>query len=70
MSGDAKARVLKVTANDKNFVHIKFYTSYENETNAEVSRTPFLSLSAFTMSFYRTSSSPRIPYALSAWLEP
>ena len=64
MSGNSKAKVLKVTVNGKNYVQIKFYTDYENETYAEVCYTPFLSLSLLTIPFYCVSSSPRIPYAL------
>jgi hypothetical protein len=64
MTGNAKAKVLKVTVNGKNYVQIKFYTDYENETYAEVCCTPFLSLCLLTMSFHCASSLPRIPYAL------
>ncbi|KAF8262613.1 hypothetical protein EI94DRAFT_1808505 [Lactarius quietus] len=47
MSGDAKAKVTKVTANGKNYVHIKFYTSYESETYAEfVAEDPFATVDA------------------------
>ena len=63
MSGNSKAKVLKVTLNGKNYVQIKFYTDYENETYAEVCYSPFLSLSLLTMAFYCVSSLPRILYA-------
>ena len=62
MTGNAKAKVLKVTVGGKNYVHIKFYTSYESETYAEVGCTLFLSLSALTMPFYCVSSLPKIQY--------
>jgi hypothetical protein len=64
MAGNAKAKVLKVTVNGKNYVQIKFYTEYENETYAEVCCVPLLFLSFLTMSFRCASSSPKIPYAL------
>lgn len=35
ISGDAKAKVFKVVANGKKYLHMKFYTSSENETYAE-----------------------------------
>ena len=69
MTGAAKAKVLKVTVSGKNYVHIKFYTSYESETYAEVGFTLFLSLSSLTMPLYCGSLSPKIQYVLSAWLE-
>ena len=72
MSGAAKAKVMKVVVGGKNYVQIKFYSSNESETYAEVCCTLFVSLSALTMPFYSASSSPKIPYALfplSDWLE-
>jgi hypothetical protein len=51
MSGDAKAKVLKVTVNGKNYVHIKFYTSYENETYAEVGCTLLVSFKFINNAF-------------------
>ena len=49
MSGPAKAKVTKATANGKTYAHIKFYTSNENETYAEVCCMLFLSLSSLTV---------------------
>jgi hypothetical protein len=47
MSGDAKAKVLKVTVNGKNYVHIKFYTSSESETYSEfIAEDPFATVDA------------------------
>jgi hypothetical protein len=51
MSGDAKAKVYKVTANGKTYAHIKFYTSNESETYAEVCRMLFLSLFSLIVPF-------------------
>ena len=72
MSGAAKAKVIKVVMDNKKYVRIKFYTSKESETYAEVCCTLFVSLSALTMPLYFASSSLKILYALpplSAWLE-
>jgi hypothetical protein len=47
MSGNAKAKVLKVTVNGKNYVQIKFYTDSESETYAEfVAEDPFATVDA------------------------
>jgi hypothetical protein len=47
MTGNAKAKVLKVTVNGKNYVQIKFYTEYENETYAEfVAEDPYATVDA------------------------
>jgi hypothetical protein len=63
ITGNVKAKVYKVTANNKNYAHIKFYTSKESETYAEVCCTVFLSVSLLIMLFYCVSSLPKIPYA-------
>ena len=69
MTGNTKAKVLKVTVGGKNYVHIKFYTSYESETYAKVGCTLFLCRSSLMMPFHCVSSLPKIQYVLSAWLE-
>jgi hypothetical protein len=49
ISGDAKAKVFKVVANGKKYLHMKFYTSSENETYAEVGCALFISLLSLTL---------------------
>lgn len=49
MSGDAKAKVLKVVWNGTKYIHIKFYTDFEDQTYAEVGRALFLSLLSLTL---------------------
>lgn len=50
ISGSAKAKVSKVTANSKNYCHIKFYTSNESETYAEfVAEDPYGTVDAASL---------------------
>jgi len=50
MSGAAKAKVVKVVANGRNYCHIKFYTSNESETYAEfVAEDPFATVDAASL---------------------
>ena len=49
MSGDAKAKILKVVSNGTTYLHIKFYTDYETETYAEVGCVLLLSLLSLTL---------------------
>jgi len=72
MSGSVKAKVLKIVENSKVYVRIKFYSTKENETYAEVCCTLFLTVSSLIMLFYCVSSLAKIPYAsfpFSAWLD-
>ena len=65
ISGAAKAKVMKVVVNGKNFVRIKFYTDNESKTYAEVCWTLFLSPSPLIIPLYCASSLQKILYALS-----
>ena len=49
MSGNAKAKILKVVSNGTTYLHIKFYTDNESETYAEVGCVLILSLLSLTL---------------------
>ena len=61
ISGDVKAKVYKATVKSTNYAHIKFYTTNENETYAEVCRTRFLFVSLLITPFNCVSSLQKIP---------
>jgi hypothetical protein len=50
ISGDSKAKVIKVTVDSKNYVRIKFYTDSEDETYAEfVAEDPYATVDAASL---------------------
>ena len=70
MSGNAKAKVLKVVSNGTTYLHIKFYTDNETETYAEVGCVLLLSLLSLTLLRQFIAEDPvRMFSPISSWLD-